>query len=167
MTAAIQIARTGSGWITVSRPATGAWPAWCVWRCCGQHHARYQGDRGHDAVEGPDGHNHPDGDLPSQRRHQVDASYRHNQSQSLSARQWKTIYIDPFLAWVESTALSQSVVGSPSMFALPGILTLHAIGIGFAVGVSAAIDLRILGVPRTSRSRNCAGSCRFCRPASG
>lgn len=54
--------------------------------------------------------------------------------------------IDPFLAWVESTALSQWVVGSPSMFAFPGILTLHAIGMGFAVGVSAAIDLRILGV---------------------
>jgi hypothetical protein len=32
------------------------------------------------------------------------------------------------------------------MFAFPGILTLHAIGMGFAVGVSAAIDLRILGV---------------------
>ena len=54
--------------------------------------------------------------------------------------------IDPFLAWVESTALSQWVVGSPSMFAFPGILTLHAIGMGFAVGISAAIDLRILGV---------------------
>ena len=54
--------------------------------------------------------------------------------------------IDPFLAWVESTALSQWVVGSPSMFAFPGILTLHAIGMGFTVGISAAIDLRILGV---------------------
>ena len=54
--------------------------------------------------------------------------------------------IDPFLAWVESTALSQWVIGSPSMFAFPGILTLHAIGMGFAVGISAAIDLRILGV---------------------
>ena len=54
--------------------------------------------------------------------------------------------IDPFLAWVESTPLSQWVVGSPSMFAFPGILVLHAIGMGFAVGVSAALDLRILGV---------------------
>jgi hypothetical protein len=54
--------------------------------------------------------------------------------------------IDPFLAWVESTWLSQWVVGSPSMFAFPGILTLHAIGMGFAVGISAAIDLRILGM---------------------
>jgi hypothetical protein len=54
--------------------------------------------------------------------------------------------LDPFLAWVESTALSQWVVGSPSMLAFPGILTLHAIGMGFAVGISAALDLRILGV---------------------
>jgi len=55
------------------------------------------------------------------------------------------IDIDPFLAWVESTELSQWVIGSPSMFAFPGILTLHAIGMGFAVGISAALDLRILG----------------------
>ena len=54
--------------------------------------------------------------------------------------------IDPFLAWVESTTLSQWIIGSPSMFAFPGILTLHAIGMGFAVGISTAIDLRILGV---------------------
>ena len=53
---------------------------------------------------------------------------------------------DPFLAWVESTALSQWVVGSPSIFAFPGILVIHAIGMGFAVGISAAMDLRILGV---------------------
>jgi hypothetical protein len=54
--------------------------------------------------------------------------------------------IDPFLAWLESTALSQWVVGSPSILAFPGILCLHAIGMGLAVGISAAIDLRILGV---------------------
>lgn len=56
--------------------------------------------------------------------------------------------IDPFLGWVESTALSQWVVGSPSIFAFPGILVLHAIGMGFAAGISAALDLRILGVAR-------------------
>ena len=54
--------------------------------------------------------------------------------------------IDPFLIWLESTALSQWVVGSPSMFAFPGILALHAIGMGFAVGICLALDLRILGV---------------------
>ena len=56
--------------------------------------------------------------------------------------------IDPFLLWLESTALSQWVTGSPSMFAFPGILALHAIGMGFAVGTSVALDLRILGVAR-------------------
>ena len=54
--------------------------------------------------------------------------------------------IDPFLIWLESTPLSQWVVGSPSLFAFPGILALHAIGIGVAAGLSAALDLRILGV---------------------
>jgi hypothetical protein len=54
--------------------------------------------------------------------------------------------IDPFLVWLESTALSQWVVGSPSMFAFPGILAVHAIGMGFAVGICLALDLRLLGV---------------------
>jgi hypothetical protein len=56
------------------------------------------------------------------------------------------VNIDPFLIWLESTALSQWVTGSPSMFAFPGILTLHAIGMGFAVGICLALDLRVLGV---------------------
>ncbi len=56
--------------------------------------------------------------------------------------------LDPFLLWLESTALSQWVVGSPSLFAFPGILSMHAIGMAFAVGLSAAIDVRILGVGR-------------------
>jgi len=54
--------------------------------------------------------------------------------------------LDPFLLWLESTSLSLWIVGSDSMFAFPGILTLHAIGMGFAVGINAALDLRILGV---------------------
>ena len=54
--------------------------------------------------------------------------------------------IDPFLLWLESTALSQWVVGSPSLFAFPGILALHAIGMGFAVGICLALDLRVIGV---------------------
>ena len=54
--------------------------------------------------------------------------------------------LDPFLAWLESTSLSLWIVESPSLLAFPGILTLHAIGMGFAVGINAALDLRILGV---------------------
>jgi hypothetical protein len=57
--------------------------------------------------------------------------------------------LDPFLAWLESTALSVWIVESPSLLAFPGILTLHAIGMGFAVGINAALDLRILGVAPT------------------
>ena len=57
--------------------------------------------------------------------------------------------IDPFLAWLEATALSQWVVGSPSVaFGFPGILVLHAIGMGLAAGLAVALDLRILGVAR-------------------
>jgi hypothetical protein len=56
------------------------------------------------------------------------------------------VNIDPFLLWLESTALSQWVVGSPSLLAFPGILSLHAIGMGFAVGICLALDLRVLGV---------------------
>jgi hypothetical protein len=56
------------------------------------------------------------------------------------------VNIDPFLIWLESTALSQWIVGSESMFAFPGILAIHAIGMGFAVGICLALDLRILGV---------------------
>jgi hypothetical protein len=56
------------------------------------------------------------------------------------------VNIDPFLIWLESTALSQGVTGSTSMFAFPGILAVHAIGMGFAVGICLALDLRVLGV---------------------
>lgn len=56
--------------------------------------------------------------------------------------------IDPFLVWLESSALSHWVVGSESMLAFPGILALHAIGMAFAAGLAAVLDLRILGVAR-------------------
>ena len=51
-----------------------------------------------------------------------------------------------FLVWLESTELNQWIVGSPSLWAFPGILAVHAIGMGFAAGLSAAIDLRVLGI---------------------
>jgi len=56
--------------------------------------------------------------------------------------------VDPFLIWLESTPLNEWIIGSPSLFAFPGILALHAIGMGFAAGLSAAIDLRVLGIAR-------------------
>ena len=51
-----------------------------------------------------------------------------------------------FLIWLESTPLHDWIVESPSLLAFPGILALHAIGMGFAAGLGVAIDLRILGV---------------------
>ena len=54
--------------------------------------------------------------------------------------------IDPFLLWVENTALSRWLVESPSLLAFPTVLILHAIGMAFAAGISVAFDLRVLGV---------------------
>ncbi len=54
--------------------------------------------------------------------------------------------LDPFLLWIENTALSRWLVESPSLLAFPTVLILHAIGMGFAAGISVAFDLRLLGV---------------------
>ena len=53
---------------------------------------------------------------------------------------------DPFFAWLESTALSVWIVESPSLFAFPGILAAHTIGLGLLAGLNGALDLRLLGV---------------------
>ena len=50
-----------------------------------------------------------------------------------------------FTAWLESTALSVWVRESPSLFAFPFILIVHAWGMGLVAGANAAIDARILG----------------------
>jgi hypothetical protein len=54
--------------------------------------------------------------------------------------------VQPFFLWLEDTALSLWIRETPSVFAFPTILTAHAIGMGFAVGVNAAMALRLLGV---------------------
>jgi hypothetical protein len=56
------------------------------------------------------------------------------------------VNIDPFLIWLEATPLSRWIVESPSMFVFPGFLVLHALGMALAAGLSAALDLRVLGV---------------------
>jgi len=65
--------------------------------------------------------------------------------------------VDPFLAFLENSALSNWVRSSESIFAFPAIITLHTIGMGFLAGGSAAIDLRILGfasgIPLKTMSR--------------
>ncbi len=50
------------------------------------------------------------------------------------------------LAWIEGTAVATWVRESVSLWAYPGMLSFHTIGLGFVAGISAAIDLRILGV---------------------
>jgi hypothetical protein len=60
------------------------------------------------------------------------------------------VNIDPFLIWLEATPLSRWIVESPSMFVFPGFLVLHALGMALAAGLSAALDLRVLGVNAVS-----------------
>jgi hypothetical protein len=49
---------------------------------------------------------------------------------------------------IESSAVSAWLRESPSLLAFPLMLSLHAIGMGLAAGINAAIALRILGVAR-------------------
>jgi hypothetical protein len=51
-----------------------------------------------------------------------------------------------FLSWIENSAFSVWVRESPSIFAYAGILFLHTVGLAVVVGISAMIDLRLLGV---------------------
>jgi hypothetical protein len=54
-----------------------------------------------------------------------------------------------FFLWLETTALSTWIRESTSIWAFPAILSLHTIGMGFAAGLNAAVDLRILGFAPT------------------
>ena len=49
------------------------------------------------------------------------------------------------LVWLEATGLAVWVRESLSLFAYPSILAIHAVGLAFLVGGSAALDLRLLG----------------------
>jgi hypothetical protein len=53
-----------------------------------------------------------------------------------------------FLASIENSALAAWVRESSSLWAYPAILFMHTVGLGFLVGLNAAIDLRILGFAR-------------------
>jgi hypothetical protein len=53
-----------------------------------------------------------------------------------------------FLSALENSAFGAWVRESSSLWAYPTILFLHTVGLGFLVGLNAAIDLRILGVAR-------------------
>jgi hypothetical protein len=47
--------------------------------------------------------------------------------------------------WLESTVLATWVRESSSLLAYPGVISLHAVGLAMMVGLSAMIDLRLLG----------------------
>ena len=62
--------------------------------------------------------------------------------------------LNAFFIWLETSALSIWVRESPSLFAFPTILSFHTLGMGIVAGLSAAIDLRILGfAPRVPLTR--------------
>jgi len=50
-----------------------------------------------------------------------------------------------FLASLEQSGFSTWVRESPSVWAYPTILFMHTVGLGFLVGTSMVIDLRVLG----------------------
>jgi hypothetical protein len=50
------------------------------------------------------------------------------------------------LTWLESTAFSTWMRESPSVYAFPGILSCHTVGMGLVAGINAVLALRILGV---------------------
>lgn len=54
--------------------------------------------------------------------------------------------MEPFFIWLEHTSYSVWVREAPTLFAFPGLLILHAVGMGFLAGIHTSISLRILGV---------------------
>jgi hypothetical protein len=53
-----------------------------------------------------------------------------------------------FLSSIENSAFSEWVRTSPSLWAYPGILFLHTVGLAIVVGISVVVDLRLLGFVR-------------------
>jgi hypothetical protein len=51
-----------------------------------------------------------------------------------------------FLVWLSSTEFARWINESESVFGYSGVLFLHTFGLAIVVGMSAAIDLRLLGV---------------------
>jgi hypothetical protein len=58
-----------------------------------------------------------------------------------------------FLVRIEESGFSQWVREADSLFAFPGILLLHTIGMGLVVGINAMFDLRVLGFAPLVRLR--------------
>jgi hypothetical protein len=52
------------------------------------------------------------------------------------------------LDWLESSSIAVWLRESPSVWALPTVLTLHTMGMAVLVGASWVLDLRVLGISR-------------------
>jgi hypothetical protein len=55
---------------------------------------------------------------------------------------------DTLFSSIENTEVSMWIVGSDSLFAFPGILAVHTIGLALLAGLNGALDLRLLGAAR-------------------
>ena len=64
------------------------------------------------------------------------------------------IHVGAIFRWLESTAFHMWIVESPSLFAFPGILAAHTIGLGLLAGLNGALDFRLLGVARAIPPRS-------------
>lgn len=56
-----------------------------------------------------------------------------------------------FFIWLESTALSEWIRGSPSLLGFPFILYLHTLGLALIAGLSSAVALTIIALPGPPR----------------
>ncbi|HUF73916.1 MAG TPA: hypothetical protein VMR74_13570 [Gammaproteobacteria bacterium] len=56
-----------------------------------------------------------------------------------------------FFIWLESTALSEWIRSSPSLWGFPFILYLHTLGLALIAGLSSAVALFIIAVPGPPR----------------
>jgi hypothetical protein len=72
--------------------------------------------------------------------------------------------VDPFFRWLESTAVSAWIVESPSLFAFPGILAVHTVGLGLLAGLNGALDLRLLSLALWVTVIICGRMITFYRP---
>lgn len=52
-----------------------------------------------------------------------------------------------FFVWLEGTALSEWVRGTPSLWGFPFILYLHTLGLALIAGLSSAVALGIIAMP--------------------
>ncbi len=65
---------------------------------------------------------------------------------SAGRRRYTGDVLDPLFAAIEGSALSRWLRESLSVFAFPGVLALHTVGLALLVGPSVALSLRLFGV---------------------